>query len=59
MYMYIWPLPEGRSSRDGEDFRTGERWLPGTPASTIAEGLVQGATRGGHWKIVALQLHPS
>ena len=26
--------------------RTGERWLPGTPASTIAEGLVQGGPRG-------------
>eukprot|EP00435_Cladocopium_sp_Y103_P014587 s3854_g3.t1 len=30
--------------------QTGERWLPGTPASTIAEGLVQGLSSPNQWE---------
>mmetsp|Transcript_96318 Transcript_96318/g.281405 ORF Transcript_96318/g.281405 Transcript_96318/m.281405 type:complete len:513 (-) Transcript_96318:107-1645(-) len=30
--------------------QTGERWLPGTPATTIMEGLVQGLTSSNQWE---------
>lgn len=30
--------------------QSGERWLPGTPATVIAEGLVAGLTRINEWE---------
>mmetsp|Transcript_32306 Transcript_32306/g.39710 ORF Transcript_32306/g.39710 Transcript_32306/m.39710 type:complete len:105 (+) Transcript_32306:3-317(+) len=30
--------------------QTGERWLPGTPPSAIAEGLVQGLSNPNQWE---------
>mmetsp|Transcript_89685 Transcript_89685/g.238257 ORF Transcript_89685/g.238257 Transcript_89685/m.238257 type:complete len:513 (-) Transcript_89685:193-1731(-) len=30
--------------------QTGERWLPGTPATTVMEGLVQGLTSSNQWE---------